>query len=423
VIRGLIEGFYGPPWSWDARLEVMRWCDDRAMTHYVYAPKDDPLHRERWREPYGRDLLDGFERLLSDGGLHVGFALSPGLSIDYRSTEDRAALLAKVHQVVDIGIDLIVLALDDIPFRDGLGEDHAELTTWVHDELGDDVDLVLVPTEYVGVRSTPYLDALAKGVPDDVPIGWTGRSVVNDSITVAEAEARADVLGGRPPLLWDNFPVNDAIMADQLFLGPLWGREPALVGACSGYLANPMVQPRASKLPLASVAAWLRGEDALTVWAHESEQLGWRVFAEACDGAVPRALVQGVVDGGDVELLSRWLEEAAACSAPGLEDEAGAWIDQVHAEARLGLQALRVIGAARVEDVDHALYGAFGLAATWPPVRRADRTVMGARCSFRPVLTQREDGRWAFDRASLTEGANAIDALVRHAVDAASALA
>ncbi|MCB1015823.1 MAG: beta-N-acetylglucosaminidase domain-containing protein [Acidimicrobiales bacterium] len=51
-IRGLIEGFYGRPWSWDERCAVARFVAERGMTHYVYAPKDDPRHRERWRDPY-----------------------------------------------------------------------------------------------------------------------------------------------------------------------------------------------------------------------------------------------------------------------------------------------------------------------------------------------------------------------------------
>ncbi|MDZ7731697.1 MAG: beta-N-acetylglucosaminidase domain-containing protein [Acidimicrobiia bacterium] len=84
AIRGVIEGFYGPPWSWDDRRHVSsRVCHGHGMTHYVYAPKDDPLHRARWREPYPDDELDHFERLVSDGTLEVGFAISPGLSIDY----------------------------------------------------------------------------------------------------------------------------------------------------------------------------------------------------------------------------------------------------------------------------------------------------------------------------------------------------
>jgi hyaluronoglucosaminidase len=206
---GVIEGFYGPPWSWDLRLEVAEWCADRGMRDYVYAPKDDPKHRQEWRAPYDADELAGFERFSEAGRLDLGFAISPGLSIDCDSTQDRAELAAKVDQVVAVGARCVVLALDDIPFGGGpQGEAHARLTTWLREHLDDRAELALIPTEYVGVRSTPHLDALAEGVPADVPIGWTGRAVVNDSITVADAEARAAALGDRPPLLWDN-PVND----------------------------------------------------------------------------------------------------------------------------------------------------------------------------------------------------------------------
>ena len=59
------------------------------------------------------------------------------------------------------------------------GAAHAELTTWLDDHLADRAELVLVPTEYVGQSSTAYLDALAAGVPDGVPIAWTGDAVVN----------------------------------------------------------------------------------------------------------------------------------------------------------------------------------------------------------------------------------------------------
>jgi hyaluronoglucosaminidase len=146
-IGGIIEGFYGPPWSWDDRAELMRFCHERGMTHYVYAPKDDPKHRERWREPYGEGKLEGFARLAGEGTLEVGFGISPGLSIDYYSNDDRADLAAKIDQVLNVGIRLVVLALDDIPFGGGdQGRAHADLTTWLRDHLGDRASLVLVPT-------------------------------------------------------------------------------------------------------------------------------------------------------------------------------------------------------------------------------------------------------------------------------------
>ena len=253
---GVIEGFYGPPWTWDTRLEVAAWCADRGMTDYVYAPKDDPKHRERWREPYHVGELAGFERFAADGLLRLGFAISPGLSMEYDDAADRAALAAKVDQLVAIGAHLVVLALDDIPFGGGpQGEAHARLATWLHDHLDGRADLVLVPTEYVGTRSSPHLDALADGVPADVPIGWTGRAVVNDAITVADAEARAESLGGRQPLLWDNYPVNDGVMGDRLFVGPLRGSR----GGPGGSVQRLPGQPDGTSTRVASAARFHRG--------------------------------------------------------------------------------------------------------------------------------------------------------------------
>jgi hypothetical protein len=279
-------------------------------------------------------------------------------------------------------------------------------------------------------------------VPEDVPVGWTGDAVVNDEVTAASASSRAASLGGRPPLLWDNVPVNDAIMSDRLFLGPLRGREPALVDALGGYLANAMVQPRASTLPLASTAAWVRGGDPVAAWAEAADALGWRVLAEACDGGVPRALVAvlaATVDGpswaGAAAGLAEWLAAAATVEAPGLEDEAGPWLEQVRAEAEVGRAALELLAATRPalqvggdgtgrahapRDVD-ALLTAFGVMGRWPALRRAAVSVLGVRCSFRPALGQAPDGGWSLLPGLLEEDRNAVDALVRLAVAEATA--
>jgi hypothetical protein len=423
-IAGIIEGFYGRPWSWDERAEVMRACHGWSMTHYVYAPKDDPKHRERWREPYGSETLDGFARLASEGTLRVGFGISPGLSIDCSSADDRAALAAKVDQVLATGIDLVVLALDDIPFGgEAQGVAHARLTTWLHDHLSGRAALLLVPTEYVGTASTPYLDALADAVPYDIPIAWTGTFVVNDSIAAADARRRTEALAGRRPLVWDNFPVNDALMSPSLHMGPLWGRDADLADECSGYLANPMVQPHASLLPLASIAGWLRGDDPISAWLAEADERGWRTFAEACDGSVPMALVQDAIEWLDdaeaalrLEPLHLWLEAAATCEAPGLEDEAAAWLEQVHAEARVGLDALRLIDMASEDKFTRGIEHAFALGFTWRGVRAGAVSAMGPRFGLAPVLGQRPDGRWTFEASSLVEDRNAIDALARAAL-------
>jgi hypothetical protein len=426
AVAGIIEGFYGRPWTWDERADVMRFCHERGMRHYVYAPKDDPKHRVAWRSPYDNETLDGFARLAAEQTLQVGFGISPGLSMDFDSTDDRAALAAKVDQVVGVGVELVCLALDDIPFggaHQGLA--HSTLTTWLREHLGDRARLVLVPTEYVGQAPTPYLTTLAEGVPADVAIAWTGDAVMNAAITVDEAKARAAALGGRAPLVWDNFPVNDGVMTDRLHLGPLWGREAGLADECCGYLSNPLVQPRSSKLPLASIAAWLLGEDPLSAWAAEAQAMQLRVFAEACDGAVPQALVEQAVEWIDddddwpnvVAPLREWLAAASECAAPGVEDEAGPWVEQVRTEAGLGLDALRLVDLARQERFAKGVEVAFGIGVVWAAVRRAEKTVMGPRYGLQPALGQRPDGTWAFRPESVIENRNAVDALVRAALN------
>ena len=53
--RGLIEGFYGTPWRMQDRRLVLEKLAARGINAYFYGPKDDPLHRERWRALYPPD--------------------------------------------------------------------------------------------------------------------------------------------------------------------------------------------------------------------------------------------------------------------------------------------------------------------------------------------------------------------------------
>ena len=50
--RGIVEGFFGPPWSMSHRAALFEFGAKRGMNTYLYAPKDDPYHRERWQESY-----------------------------------------------------------------------------------------------------------------------------------------------------------------------------------------------------------------------------------------------------------------------------------------------------------------------------------------------------------------------------------
>src|SRR5262245_7111403 len=166
AVRGVVEGFYGAPWTHADRLAVVSFLAERGMNAYAYAPKDDAKHRAEWRTPYDEDEREQFAQLAAHAaarGVRFGFAISPGLDIDYDASADRAALLAKLAPLGDAGVGWFLLLVDDIPMQPGLGVRHAELGSWLAAEL-DGCDLTLCPTEYVGTRPSPYLGDLSTGL-------------------------------------------------------------------------------------------------------------------------------------------------------------------------------------------------------------------------------------------------------------------
>ena len=85
-LAGVIEGFYGQPWSAADRAELFDWMAAWGLNTYLYAPKDDLKHRALWREPYlpeeAAPLHDLIQRC-RQRGLRFIHALGPGLDIRY----------------------------------------------------------------------------------------------------------------------------------------------------------------------------------------------------------------------------------------------------------------------------------------------------------------------------------------------------
>src|SRR6218665_2431349 len=116
--RGIVEGFYGRPWSHKQRLDMIRFTGEPGMNRFVYAPKDDPLMRRDWAPPDGTDERSRIHAPSGAGpshGMELGLRISPGLSIRYSSPEDIDALIAKLVFVSVLGVHRFGLLLDDIP--------------------------------------------------------------------------------------------------------------------------------------------------------------------------------------------------------------------------------------------------------------------------------------------------------------------
>ncbi|KAJ5383672.1 hypothetical protein N7517_001583 [Penicillium concentricum] len=274
-IRGSIEGFYGVPWSHEARLEQFRYYGKHKMNTYVYTPKDDPLLRAQWRTLYSGDELTQLKELVTTANTnHVDFtyALSPGLSVCYSSDEDFDATVAKFNQLRDFGVSSFYIALDDIGLEFHCDEDKAkwpktENDEWIADaqafylnrvqteyiEPNNLENLETVPTNYAGSAASPYKTEFGTKLNKKIRVQWTGEGVFSDEITVdsvvtADASYVTDNL-----FLWDNFPVNDG-NRDRLFFNPLTKRAAELYKHLLGFTSNPMNQAFASMASLANYA-------------------------------------------------------------------------------------------------------------------------------------------------------------------------
>jgi hyaluronoglucosaminidase len=274
-VRGVIEGFYGEPWSHAERLDLIRFCGHEGLNTWVHAPKDDPYHRARWRDPYPDDQLAELAELVREAaasGVEFVYAIAPGLDIHYTSGAELQTLVAKCQQIRGVGVSSFQLLWDDVEHALGHPEDEArygkaerpsgaaqrELSNAFREALAQPGPLVVCPIGYAGTGDSAYRRSFSDGLHPEIVVYWTGPGVVSPGITREALNAAVERFRGHTLLLWDNYPVND-FDRSRLFLGPLVGRDPALAGGkCLGLIANAMVEAIPSKLALATVADWTR---------------------------------------------------------------------------------------------------------------------------------------------------------------------
>ena len=310
-IKGLIEGFYDRIWSWEERRRVATFAGRHGFDTYVYAPKSDRYQNSDWRTPYPDDQrreLRAFGEHCRALGMAFWIGLRP-LGISYVDPADAALVVDKLSDYLSLGADRLMLLADDIPLRldergasrfDGLADAHAWLVDIALSGAGLAPDSVaFCPTEYHGPGSS-YLATLGASLPPGVDICWTGLEVCSPSISSSEADAVATLLR-RKPLIWDNYPVNDAAMLGELHLGPIRGRDPDLDGHVRGVLVNPALEPEATLIPLATWAEYLRAPstyDADAAWRRALlEVTGDEADADAV-AVLAAALDRSVIEQG-----------------------------------------------------------------------------------------------------------------------------
>lgn len=273
-IRGAIEGFYGIPWSHQARLDQLAFAGSHKMNTYIYTPKDDDYLRAKWREPYPEKELNSLAELVDQANAHhvnFTYALSPGNDVCYSSDDDFAATTAKFDQLRELGVSSFYVALDDIPLELHCDQDKERFTAdgwaWLADAQTHYLDRIVdeyiepnglqplqtVPTNYNGSDPDPYKKEFGEKLDDSVRVQWTGEGVFSDTITEDSVTRATQSYATDHLYIWDNFPVNDG-QRGRLFLNPLEGRDPDLHTHIDGFTSNPMIEPYASMIALAGYA-------------------------------------------------------------------------------------------------------------------------------------------------------------------------
>ena len=397
AIRGALEGFYGTFYTFAQRDDLIRFLGQQGFNLYLYGPKNDRHHRRHWRKPYPVEHMAQFSQTVAvaqKAGLAFAYALSPGATISYHSAEEFALLTNKLRAFYEIGVRDFSLFLDDIApqFSDAgdalryanYAAAQADLCnrtySWLQ-KLDRHCTLSMCPTDYHGSAPfSAYLHELGAHLDPQIGVFYTGPKICSTTIAAADAQAFGRAVR-RPPLIWDNYPVNDLAMQCELHIGPIRGRDSSLHENIAGAMVNLMSQPEASKIPLHTYATYFRdpaGYEPESAWETALRQVAGEQSADAlqrlgenslrCCLRTPEAepltgLANAVLDGlngaspdgaeSAFQALETYLQQLdEACyhlnyylPRPALRQDILPWTEGLHLQQEMGRHALEVLGA------------------------------------------------------------------------------
>lgn len=269
-LRGVVEGFYGKTWTTAERIDMMNFCRTHSFNAYIYAPKDDPYHRDKWREPYPAAQFAELKKAIDaakTNHIRFIFAVSPGKDLRFSGEKGQAdlnAMLNKFEAVYKLGVRDFAIFFDDIEDKNGTGQ--ARFINAVQAEMRSrhkDIQAFLtVPTEYCVAnmitrnKVNGYTEDFSKNLDKKVTVLYTGQGVVCPGISNAEY-AEANKIYGRELGVWWNYPVNDYTLTPdgeknaKLALGAIENLPTVNLPAI---FFNPMGQENFSKIALATGA-------------------------------------------------------------------------------------------------------------------------------------------------------------------------
>ena len=302
LYRGVVEGFYGEPWSHEVRLSLIDFYGKTKMNYYLYGPKDDHYHScPNWRLPYPEKEAANIKELVeacNRNRVDFVWAIHPGQDIKWND-EDYQNLVNKFNMMYDLGVRSFAVFFDDIEGEGTNPRKQTELLNRLNADFvkakGDVAPLIVCPTDYSKLWANPTpqgsLAIYGNTLDPSINVFWTGDVVCSDLTKETMDWVNSRIK--RPALYWWNFPVTD-YARHIIMQGPVYGLETSLTkNDLCGLISNPMEHGEASKLALYGVADyawniaaynpidnWERGLAELTPEAKEA----YRTFAiHSCD--------------------------------------------------------------------------------------------------------------------------------------------
>lgn len=285
---GIIEGFFGRPWSWNERAAAVGFLRPHGYTFYLYAPKADPYLRRRWQEPHPAaelEKLAEFRDVCRAQDVRFGIGLSPFELHLHQGRGWQEVLAARLAQLAVLKPDDLALLFDDM--RGDVPDLAERQAAIVHFAAGRGIAerIFACPSYYsddpildvaFGQRPPFYLEQLGRKLDPAVHLFWTGPEVCAQEFTPGHLARVAGQLG-RKPVLWDNYPVNDgARMSQHLHLRGFSGRPASIAPHIAAHGVNPASQPVLSRMPLLTLAeSYARGEayDYLVAFARAAREV------------------------------------------------------------------------------------------------------------------------------------------------------
>jgi len=244
-------------------LELVRWCQERALPIYVTInPHADSGGSFSYSDPGSFRRLRKFCRLLHrKAGIRnfvLSFRQAPLRSIVLRDIVRYGLSAAPAHLALAARLQGGLRSADRL---------------WLRPAVASDINLDNPDLHY----SSALLEGLEKLDPR-IGLVWSGPAALSVSISASQIASSRSRLGGRALLLDDRYSFGaqgDAISL-ALALGPLRNREPAIARHIDGYWYRPMSHRGGSRLTILTVADFLGDPlayDPDTSWTAAMERL------------------------------------------------------------------------------------------------------------------------------------------------------